>query len=214
VWDGYAQCPCGLDGHEEDQEDQEDHAEQELIPSLSREQILKGLLLQIGFKRDLAKDILIYIFNLMKRDMVRDQESVRKLYTNCIFRETLFGSPDPHGHRFDGPIDEVDFTNRLPNGRGLEWSIKWDGVITECKVKSRRKYMLEQINILGEKNYLMEAVAMMRAQLIPHEATLRKKILYLNTSPQAEVQDDYENYENSGRVAVLLIDDFGDSLWL
>ena len=74
--------------------------------------------------------------------------------------------------------------------------------------------MLEQINILGEENYLMEAVTMMRARLTPHEATLRKKILYLNKSSQAEVQDDYGNYENSGRLAILLIDDFGDALWL
>ena len=221
VWDGYAQCPCGLD---EDQYQVDDPPEildisgkvwknigtrkkevWSLTPIeddpidyllLSREQIMKGIFLQLGTKKGLPKDIIIFIYNMMKKEMIMEEDKVRKYFMNTIYHVTLLSQ----NNNID--TESSDFKTRIPLNRGLEWAIKWDGTHNECcKITQRRIYLIEQINIIGEENYLHQIVGFNESHRgsfpIYAPASLKRKILYLNTSPKDEVLEDYDTYQEA-----------------
>jgi len=188
------------------------------VSFLSGEQIEKGLLLQIGSVNGLSKDIVIYIFNVMRKEQMKDIERIRKYHTNIIYRQTLLGSGRGTVSIQDDQIELHYFGNRIPDGRGLEWSIKWYGDHSAgCQISQGWLYLMKQIKIIGLKNYLLQEhgdIGGVAAAPWDIEATLERKILYLNTSPKDEVIDDYDNFIISERQSFLLVDCWGDSVWI
>ena len=113
-WDGRAQCPCGLDYDEyldktfsvseiildvsgkvwtesDDGSWTLEPIQEELVkvPSLSKDQIMKGLFLQIGTKTGLPKEIMISVYNHLRYSLLSDQDYVRKHNSHYIFHNIL-----------------------------------------------------------------------------------------------------------------------------
>lgn len=113
----------------------------------------------------------------------------------------------------------------IPDRKDCEWSIKNSCLKKRMEIMigedvhrfndSRAKLMIE-INIIGEKNYLCTGTPGIEYW---DDCPLRRKILYLNTSPWNDIEVDYENFlewkgtdhERSWRI---IIDQYGDSYFL
>ena len=168
--------------------------------NLNRDQILKGILLQIGDLNNIPKDILIYIYQLVK-----DDSEIRDYYTNIIYKETLL-------------IDTTDddFKTKIPINRGIEWSIKWN--------KNRvRRHLHLKIKILGEAYYLFQDSLPDDGQIhyaifghLLQKASKEIKFKYLNLSPIEEIIEDYNEFITNDKYCFtsLILDNFGEARYI
>jgi hypothetical protein len=252
VWDGRAQCPCDIDGHDEYNEAYEEYLdnlngknkvvldvsgkvwtesddgswtlepiqeEKQKFSLLSKEQTMKGLFLQIGTESGLPKEIMIAIYNQLRLSIISDQDYVRKHNSHYIYHNILCPEMTPLYSKEWSSY----FQSRCPMNRGIEWAIKWEGQHfglnafgNRTKEVKARSYLMTQIKILGTESYLFTIVGIndMEGQLIYEPANKGQKMLYLQTSDEEEVQEDYERYINAlpgPNQFRLCIDDWGDS---
>ena len=98
------------------------------MKQLSREQIIKKTFLQLGTQYNLSKDIIIYLYNLVK-----DDSEIRQFHATLIYNDTLL-------------IDTTyeNYKKYLPLNQGIEWAIKWNvsKLLNDIHLK---------IKIIGEK---------------------------------------------------------------
>jgi hypothetical protein len=178
---------------------QQTHTENFEMGFLCREQIIKGLYLAIGSKHGLPKDLLLIIYRLTK-----DDSSVRDYHTDAIYRNTIvnYSGAEP-----------------LPQGRGLEWAIKWASTRSNRSAAKAagRTFILTQLCIFGEKDYLLERCYLDDGDFQSYlkRPSNQLKLRYLNNTSQKYIVDDYLTYlfvdrDPSGRIC---LDAYGDALW-
>ena len=166
---------------------------------LCREQIIKGLYLAIGSKHGLPKDLLFIIYRLTK-----DDSSVRDYHTDAIYRNTIAN------YSGDEP---------LPLGRGLEWAIKWEDTWSNRSLPNRKRtFILTQLCIFGEKDYLLERCYLEDDgdfQSYLKRPPNQLKLRYLNNTSKVYIVDDYYNYVESDRDPDnrICLDAYGNALW-
>ena len=151
---------------------------------LGREQVIKGLYLAIGSKHHVPKDLLLIIYRLTK-----DDSEVRDYHTDAIFRNTI------PNYSCNGP---------LPEGRGLEWAIKWEDYKGKMSLPNKKRtFLLTQLRIFGDKDYLLERHHGYNnyGNYLPYlkRSSNQLKLKYLNTSPMADIVDDYYDYIESDK---------------
>jgi len=155
----------------------------------SKEQKFKITFFQLGRKYHLPKDIIVYLYNHLKK--------INKYETNGIinYHKSII---------FDNSILKERFT---PLNRGLEWCIK--------QTKDyNREYLLMELRIIGLDGYLYR-----KSGKNIYKAPMKDKIKYLKLGCKDEVIDDYKNFLTwrgtpHERSWILLIDDYGDSSFL
>ena len=190
-----------------------------------RHQEIMKVYFQLGSKFNLPNDLVYFLYKYSKKEEKRMIQETKIFYKNMILYLTLEYNIVT--------LNEILNTNKdlfnhcLPIDRGIEWGIRCrrDKIrlyLTTPDYSKRvdnfqnyRKWILVQINIIGEKNYLLETQK--DGKLI--KASLKSKIKYLKTSPYNEIIYDYNNYkewegsgnENSWR---LLIDNYGEGNYM
>jgi len=183
-----------------------------------RHQEIMKVYFQLGSKFNLPNDIvyLLYNYRIMQDKLMIHETKI--FYKNMILYLTL-------GYNIVTLNDIVNtnkdlFNHCLPVNRNLEWGIR-------CNMKKKRlslinprkkivhedyrKWLLFQINILSETNYLIDENY--------NECNLYDKINYLNNCPNDEIEYDYYNYkewegsvdENSWR---LIVDNYGEGNYI
>ena len=208
------------------------------ISFFSKEQQFKQCMLQLAKEFNLPLDIIKLIYNYKRIKEGEDQDEIRLFYKNIILLLTLDtheNSNHTNVHRprpsrswaykyknindnYNLMTDDI-YNYRLPQSKGVEWAInhsylkKKNNNMVFSNVRSKLIY---EINIIGEGNYLMDENP---EGHIDRSCGLKKKILYLNTSPWVEVICDYESYlDNKGTLLEnhwrLVIDNSGDSYYI
>ena len=124
---------------------------------------LKKVFLQLGDKFGLNKDLVIFIYQVLNRELLRERDEQMNFYTNLLSshlcktkqEEILIGD-----HLFS---ERNPLHYRFPIGRGNEWLIKSDK-----KKKDEIMYegyydklsahhtICEQIEIFGKKDFLLK----------------------------------------------------------
>lgn len=155
----------------------------------SNEEKNKIVFLELGKKFNLPKEIVIYLYNYLRKINNYEIDKNINYHKSNIFNNTI--------------LKEC----YCPINRGLEWCIKKTEDIY-------RDYLLMEIRIIGLDNYLFR-----RSDMRIYEAQLEDKIKYLNLGDPNEVIDDYKNFLRwrgtiHERSWILLIDDYGDSGFL
>lgn len=132
------------------------------ITLLSREQEKKKVFIQLGRKFHLPLDIIILLYNSLRKSIYHD----RSLQIN--FRKNILSSHlcGPSTMSFD--MDELfilknPFQYRLPIDKGNEWLIYFDKAIKDYimyeglynQLKSR-DIICQQIEIYGNKNFILK----------------------------------------------------------
>jgi len=165
------------------------------MTKLSKEQIIKKTYLQLGDKFNLSKDLILYLYNLVK-----DDSEIRIFHTNCIYRNTLY-------------IDatHANFKDYLPINQGVEWAIKWkiDKLLNDIHLK---------IKVIGEEDYLYKNYSYMEDGMLHikiKEAPIQLKLKYINLSPSEEILEDYLNFLSNDRnyLQSILIDPYGEAYY-
>lgn len=159
---------------------------------LHKEQIIKGIFLQIANKYNLPKEIIITIYRIYK-----DDSEVRKFYKNLIYNNVL-------------NVDKnyINFNDYVYLKDNPEWAIKWKRgeILREIHLK---------IKIFNEDNYLFQDYSYLADDVLQIDikrATYKMKLKYLNESPIEEVYEDYMTYLNNDKniIRSLVIDRFGE----
>ena len=189
-----------------------------------RHQKIMKVYFQLGSKFNLPNDLVYFLYNFSKKEEKRMIHETKIFYKNMILYLTLEYNIVTLNDILNTNKDL--FNHCLPIDRGIEWGIrcrrdKLRVYLTTPDYSKRldnyqdyRKWLLVQINIIGEENYLMQQGG---KELI--EASLKSKIKYLNTSPYNEIIYDYYNYkerEGSGNEDSwrLLIDNYGEGNYM
>jgi hypothetical protein len=194
-WDGNAQCPCWLDDAYESASYEDPiretclaWKETSLSPcrigqstSLNKEQVRKGLFLQLGTQEGLPIEIIIYIYCHLKKSEKEDVDYIREYHAHNICNN-IFNS-----------------ISIYPINRGLEWGIDCTIRYPMKKITHTRKVINKFIEIIGKPDYLLGAVGETQfetqvAQPVWGDASLSKKLLYLKTSPVDEILQDFEDF--------------------
>ena len=221
AWDGRTQCPCWKDDAYEayDSYDSYEAPRTDIICgpdrsirdyySLNKEQVRKGLFLQLGTKQGLPKELVISIYVALTKSESDDVDKVREYHTLNIDRDC----PGSTGPRI------------YPIGRGLEWLIKSStAAATRYAGVNREDNTHKCIEIIGTTGYLNGIIGQSEVILdgvkivtpMWGEANLQQKMLYLKTSPEDEIIADYEEYLYNHWYGLdnlrLYIDQFGDTL--
>jgi len=218
-WDGNAQCPCWLDDAYEVWESprpythETDTHETEPYCILSKEQVRKGLFLQLGKKQGLPKELIISIYIALMKSENDDIDKVREYHTLNI----------------DGNLGTIG-PRIYPMNRGLEWLIKstrklflpLNDIANICQ---RKSLIHKYIEIIGQTGYLngitgkseeINAEGIKIVTTLWGEANLQHKLLYLKTSPVDEIVTDYDDYILQLSLNMpsirLYIDEFGEAM--
>ena len=155
----------------------------------SKEEKLKITFFQIGKKFHLPKEMIIHLYNHLRKIKKDENDKIIQYHNSIIFSNSI--------------LKEY----HCPLNRGLEWCIK--------KTKDyERDYLLMEIRIIGLDGYLYRKS---RGEI--YKAPMKDKIRYLNLGYEDEVISDYKNFLTwmgtvHERSWILLIDDYGDSSFL
>jgi len=179
--------------------------------TLGREQVMKGVFMQLGDKAGLPKEVVILIWQSMKQSEIDDEDLVREYHLCSIYMI----SNHITSHTFE--------RNHVlhPINRGIEWSIKWSGWCNAHKITKIREEMHSHIQIIGEEYYLVEHVGEQRVAMAAVEgedgpveyvfepvwasASRRTKIQYVNScrggggGGGGEVTQEYELWKLEDR---------------
>ena len=144
--DGCAQCPCWRNGLDEVIDLSLPDRGTVSWHHLSKEQVMKGIIMQLHEGR-LPKDVVILIWNEIKRSLKADEDLTRSYYEQGIYRITRAPT-------------------LRPVGRGLEWTIKSApnlakracGLLTGQSALNPRKVFLKTIQMIGKKDFLHEII--------------------------------------------------------
>lgn len=155
----------------------------------SKEQKFKITFFQLGKKYNLPKEIIIYLYNYLRKINRCETNRIINYHKSIIFDNSILNE------RF------------IPLNRGLEWFIKKTSDFD-------REYLLTELKIIGLDGYLLRK----RGDKI-YEAQMKDKIKYLNLACKDEVIDDYEGFiiwrgSTDEDLYKLVIDDYGDSGFL
>lgn len=212
----------------------------------SRNQKVKLCLLQLGGLYNLPLYLIYYIYEQKLSSENEDTNIVRLFYQNLIFRLSMKtcgnrlynpGNPKNKEKIYDWcrefKKDEHMFVNRMyidhipvtKDKCPLLWAIKKSNLrkkgdlwyYSDCQYQDYRQKLITEINILGEKNYLYDDNCRHENGFLK-ECSLKKKILYLNTSPWDEIETDYINFcsettDENDITWSLFIDFTGDSYY-
>ena len=123
---------------------------------------LKKVFLQLGDKFGLNKDLVIFIYQVLNRELLRERKEQINFYTNLLSSHLCKTNQE-------GPIGDHLFSEknplhyRFPIGRGNEWLIKSDkGLKDELMYEgyhdklSAHHTICEQIEIFGKKDFLLK----------------------------------------------------------
>jgi len=154
-----------------------------------KEDKLKKSFIQIGKKYHLPKEIIIDIYNYLRKLNNSEMNENITYHTRNIFSRSL--------------LNEL----YCPLNRGLEWCIKQTN-------DYYRDYLLMEIRIIGLDGYLYR-----KSLEKVYKANIKDKIRYLNLGYDDEVIEDYINFlkwrgTEDEMSYILLIDDYGDSSFL
>lgn len=155
----------------------------------SKEQKLKISFIQLGKKYNLPKEIIIYLYNYLRKLNNCETDKIINYHKSNIFNSSI--------------LKEL----YCPLNRGLEWCIKQTA---DCN----REYLLMELRIIGLDGYLYR-----KSGENIYKASMKDKIKYLNLGYEDEVIDDYKNFltwrgTQHESAWILLIDDYGDSSFL
>ena len=123
---------------------------------------LKKVFLQLGDKFGLNKDLVIFIYQVLNRELLRERKEQMNFYTNLLSSHLCKTKQEgPIGDHLFSEINPLHY--RFPIGRGNEWLIKSDK-----KIKDEHMYegyydklsahhtICEQIEIFGKKDFLLK----------------------------------------------------------
>ena len=159
---------------------------------LHKEQITKGIFLQIGNKYNLPKEIIITIYRYFK-----DDSEIRKFYKNLIYNSVL-----------NIDTNYINFNDYIHLKDNTELSIKWKRCEILREIHLKIKIFSENNYLFQDYSYLVDGIL----QISIKYANTKMKLKYLNESPIEEIYNDYMNYLNNDRnmMRSLIIDRFGE----
>ena len=159
---------------------------------LHKEQITKGIFLQIGNKYNLPKEIIITIYRYFK-----DDSEIRKFYKNLIYNSVL-----------NIDTNYINFNDYIHLKDNTEWAIKWKRGEILREIHLKIKIFSENNYLFQDYSYLVDGIL----QISIKYANTKMKLKYLNESPVEEIYNDYMNYLNNDRnmMRSLIIDRFGE----
>ena len=166
---------------------------------LSREQENKKVFFQLGKKFNLPLDILIYLYNSLRKSINYDRLLQINFHTN-ILSSHLCG---PSSSILDIDDKFVNIKNpfqyRIPIGRGNEWLIKSDyerkenilyhGLYNELKL---RDIINTQIEIYGEQKFILKYLVIRGREFYEH-LTGMKRIKFINNQ-SFDLYNEYISY--------------------
>ena len=133
------------------------------ISLLSREQEKKKVFIQLGRKFHLPLDIIIFLYNSLRKSVNKDSSLQINFHKN-ILSSHLCG-PSSMCYDIDDKFLTLNnpFQYRLPIGKSNEWliysdksrkdNIMYEGLYNELKP---RDIICQQIEIYGEKNFILK----------------------------------------------------------
>jgi len=209
---------------------------------LSRTEDLKCTLMKVGEMYGLPLELMKQVYRIKIESEEEDRGRERIFQKNVILM-TIFGRPGDGWvenlgriwlnrykrltKEFNFEVDDIykDRMNDIP-----EWSFWINGSPQVAQREygpemGNRGQLMKCIKILGEEEYLWEAVHdVQHKPYIPGEpfivntryipCSLKKKIKYLNTSSWVEVGMDYDDFRTDAYNRGLLVDNWGDSYYL
>ena len=166
----------------------------EIISLLSREQEVKKAFIQLGNKKNLPRDIILLLYNLLRHQALKEIEQTRSFHLTNLYQTELRWWRQ----------------RKLPLNRGPEWGIK-ESIMLPLKFKAFRICILKKIKIIGEKDYLYEKDYENNKL---KNATLRTKLNYINNSLFHVLRDDYNIFINNNNMFspkdyCIFIDNYG-----
>ena len=167
---------------------------------------LKKVFLQLGDKFGLNKDLVIFIYRVLNRELLRERDEQMNFYTNLLSShlcKTKQGEILIGDHLFS-EINPLHY--RFPIGRGNEWLIKSDK-----KKKDEIMYegyydklsahhtICEQIEIFGKKDFLLKTRISEGVQIYEPFSTMVERIktisiLYGSGTLGTHIFDEYYDY--------------------
>ena len=148
---------------------------------LSRIEI-KIILLRIADVKCLPKDIIRIIYNIIEKEKQKENQIMIHFTEQSLYNKLTIWSKD-----------NCDTSQFIPDKKGIEWLIKAKNTqvsMLNDGLFSARKYLMFQINIIGEENYLFEENG--NGLINANKKTIYN---YLNTNPYIEVIEGYINYK-------------------
>ena len=132
------------------------------ITLLSREQEKKKVFIQLGRKFHLPLDIIIILYNSLRKSIYHDRSLQINFHKNIL--SSYLCGPSPMSCEIDEFIKiQNPFQYRLPIGKGNEWliysdkarkdNIMYEGLYNELKP---RDIISQQIEIYGEINFILK----------------------------------------------------------
>jgi len=123
---------------------------------------LKKVFLQLGDKFGLNKDLVIFIYQVLNRELLRERKEQINFYTNLLSSHLC--KTNQEGQIGDHLFSELNPLHyRFPIGRGNEWLIKSDKKIKDELMYegyydklSAHHTICEQIEIFGKKDFLLK----------------------------------------------------------
>ena len=123
---------------------------------------LKKVFLQLGDKFCLNKDLVIFIYQVLNREILRERKEQINFYTNLLSSHLCKTKQEgPIGDHLFSEINPLHY--RFPIGRGNEWLIKSDKKIKDELMYegyydklSAHHTICEQIEIFGKKDFLLK----------------------------------------------------------
>ena len=123
---------------------------------------LKKVFLQLGDKFGLNKDLVIFIYQVLNRELLRERKEQINFYTNLLSSHLCKTNQEgPIGDHLFSELNPLHY--RFPIGRGNEWLIKSDKKIKDGLMYegyydklSAHHTICEQIVIFGKKDFLLK----------------------------------------------------------
>jgi hypothetical protein len=178
----------------------------------------KKVFTELGNKFNISKDIILYIYNLLERDKLKELKMIRNFQSNILSLNII----DPYislSRLNNLPIIpklhnywsyENIYKYRIPIGKNLEWLIK-------CKLKdftskidnhlwnciSNREKLLYEIKIHTTKNYLEEFSISQTGDVSIKSASKENIRYYLKVTEFRYLIADYYDYILWGTTLVI-----------
>ena len=165
---------------------------------------LKKVFLQLGDKFGLNKDLVIFIYQVLNREILRERKEQINFYTNLLSSHLCKTNQE-------GPIGDHLFSEknplhyRFPIGRGNEWLIKSDKKIKDGHMYegyydklSAHHTICEQIEIFGKKDFLLKTSISEGVQIYEPFSTMERiktiSILTGSGTLGTHIFDEYYDY--------------------
>ena len=165
---------------------------------------LKKVFLQLGDKFGLNKDLVIFIYQVLNRELLRERKEQINFYTNLLSSHLC--KTNQEGQIGDHLFSELNPLHyRFPIGRGNEWLIKSDkGLKDELMYEgyfdklSAHHTICEQIEIFGKKDFLLKTRISEGVQIYEPFSTMERiktiSILTDEVRSGTHIFDEYYDY--------------------